>query len=47
MEALDDKGTWDLVPLPTRKKVIGCRWVFTVKFNPYGSVARLKVHLIA
>ena len=47
MEALDDKGTWDLVPLPTRKKDIGCRWVFTVKFNPDGSVARLKVRLVA
>ena len=23
MQALDD--TWDLVPIPTRKKVIGCR----------------------
>ena len=26
MHALDDSGTWDLVPLPTRKKAIGCCW---------------------
>ena len=35
------------MPLPTRKKVIGCRWVFAVKFNPDGSVARLKACLVA
>ena len=47
MQALDDNGTWDLVPLPTEKKVIGCRWVFAVKFNPDRSVAILKARLVA
>ena len=47
MQALDDNGTWDLVPLPTRKKTIGCRWVFAVKFNLDGPVARLKTRLVA
>ena len=35
-----------MLPLPTRKKTIGCRWVFVVKFNPDGSVARLKACLV-
>ena len=47
MYALDDNGTWDLVPLPTRNKAIGCRWVFAMKFNPDGSVTRLKARLVA
>ena len=47
MQALDDNGTWDLVPLPTGKKTIDCRWVFAVKFNPVGSIARLKARLVA
>ena len=47
MDALIDNGTWDLVHLPARKKAIGCRWVFTVKVNPDGSIARLKAHLVA
>ena len=47
MDALTDNGTWDLVRLPARKKVIGCRWVFTVKVNHDGSIARPKVCLIA
>ena len=33
--------------LPIGKKAISCRWVFTVKFNPDGFVARLKVRLVA
>ena len=47
MQALDDNGTWDLVPLPTRKKAIGCHWVFSIMFNLDGYVVRLKVHLVA
>ena len=47
MQALDDNDTWDLVPLPTIKKAIGCRWVFVVKFNLDGFVARLKARFVA
>ena len=47
MQALDDNGMWDLVPLPTGKKAICCLWVFAVKFNPDGSVARMKACLVA
>ena len=36
-----------LVPLPTGKKVIGCRWVFAVNFNLDGSVVRLKARLVS
>ena len=39
MQALDDNSTWDLVPLPKRKKTIVCHWVFAIKFNLDGSVA--------
>ena len=35
------------MPLPIGKKAISCYWVFTVKFNPDGFVARLKVRLVA
>ncbi|XP_065880880.1 retrovirus-related Pol polyprotein from transposon TNT 1-94 isoform X1 [Euphorbia lathyris] len=47
MNALDDNGTWDLVHLPVGKKPVGCRWVFAVKVNSDGSVARLKARLVA
>ena len=47
MQALDDNSTWNLVPLPTSKKAIGCRWVFAAKFNSNGSMARLKACFVA
>ncbi|OIT02030.1 putative mitochondrial protein, partial [Nicotiana attenuata] len=42
IHALEDNHTWDLVDLPKGKKPVGYKWVFTVKVNPDGSVARLK-----
>nr|CAD1833850.1 unnamed protein product [Ananas comosus var. bracteatus] len=47
MMVLDANGTWELVPLPADKRAIGCKWVFTVKMNPDGSVARLKARIVA
>ena len=46
MNALVDNGTWE-VCLPARKKAIGCHWVFTMKVNPNGFIARLKAPLVA
>nr|GEV49467.1 hypothetical protein [Tanacetum cinerariifolium] len=45
MNALYHNGTWALVDLPAHKKPIGCKWVFSVKMNPDGSIARLKARL--
>ena len=47
MDALTDNGTWDLVRLLAGKKAISCRWVFTMKFNLDGSIARLKARFVA
>ena len=47
MSALLQNKTWDLTDLPPGKQVVGCRWVFTVKHNPDGSVERLKARLVA
>ncbi|XP_061348292.1 uncharacterized protein LOC133293706 [Gastrolobium bilobum] len=47
MKALQKNSTWDLVPLPTGKKPIGCKWVFTVKLKADGSLDRYKARLVA
>ena len=47
MQALEDNGTWELVPLPLGKTTVGCRWVYTVKVGPNGQVDRLKARLVA
>jgi transposase InsO family protein len=36
-----------LITLPPNKKTVGCKWVYTVKFHPDGSVERLKARLVA
>jgi hypothetical protein len=47
MKALHHNGAGELVPLPPNKKTIGCKWVYTVKFHPNGSIEQLKAQLIA
>jgi hypothetical protein len=39
--------TWDLVPLPPSKSVVGCRWVYKIKTNSNGSIERYKTRLVA
>lgn len=45
--ALIQQGTWSLVPLPPNAPVIGCKWIYRIKKNSDGSVARYKARLVA
>ncbi|XP_068490296.1 uncharacterized mitochondrial protein AtMg00820-like [Phaseolus vulgaris] len=47
MNALQNNGTWELVPLPSRKSVVGCRWIFAIKVGCDGTIDRLKARLVA
>lgn len=31
--ALQRNNTWDLIELPAGKKVVGCKWVYTVNIK--------------
>ena len=46
MEALVKNGTWELVSLPQNKNVLGSKWVFTIKYNSDGSIAKHKIKLV-
>jgi len=45
--ALMDNKTWSLVPLPSGRHAIGCKWVFRLKQNPDGSINKYKARLVA
>lgn len=47
MQALERNKTWELIDLLEGKKLVGCKWVFTVKYQSDGSVERYKARLVA
>jgi len=46
VDALLSQGTWNLVTAPPRSDIGGCKWIFTVKRQPDGTVNRYKARLI-
>lgn len=47
LRALDHTHTWDLVPLPTGKHPISCKWVYKIKTLADGTIDRYKARLVA
>ncbi|GAU16205.1 hypothetical protein TSUD_298370 [Trifolium subterraneum] len=47
LTALEKNNTWTLVPLPSHKHAIGCKWVFKLKLHANGSIERYKARLVA
>lgn len=45
--ALLKNRTWILTTLPPGKNLIGCTWVFKLKFHISGAIARQKARLVA
>ena len=47
MRALEKNQTWEVTGLPKGKKTLGCKWVFTIKYNSNGTLEQYKVWLVA
>ncbi|XP_039158995.1 vacuolar-processing enzyme [Eucalyptus grandis] len=47
LKALTNNHTWDLLPLPSHRKLIGCQWVYKIKYRANGSIERYKAGLVA
>lgn len=46
-DALLQNQTWSLVPVTSHMKIVGCKWVFRVKWNAKGSIDCHKARLVA
>ncbi|PKU73657.1 Retrovirus-related Pol polyprotein from transposon TNT 1-94 [Dendrobium catenatum] len=46
-QALQEQGTWELVPPSPQQNVLGCKWTFRIKLNSDGTVSRYKARLVA
>ena len=46
-QSLLDNHTWQLVPAPTNRKLVTCKWLLRKKFHADGSVSRYKARLVA
>ncbi|PKU80692.1 Retrovirus-related Pol polyprotein from transposon TNT 1-94 [Dendrobium catenatum] len=45
--ALQQQGTWSLVPRPPNSSVLGCKWTYKTKTHADGSIAKYKARLVA
>nr|KYP42260.1 Retrovirus-related Pol polyprotein from transposon TNT 1-94 [Cajanus cajan] len=46
-DALIKNQTWKLVPLPSNRTLIGCKWVYCIKENHDGTINKYKARLVA
>lgn len=44
---LQKTETWDLVAVSEQMNVVGCRWVFTIKYNSDDTIDKYKARIVA
>ena len=44
--ALKRNETWERCILPKEKRVVGCKWVFSIKYHANGTIERYKARLV-
>jgi len=47
ISVLESNQTWEIILLPKDKTVIGCEWVFKIKYKADGIIERYKARLVA
>jgi hypothetical protein len=46
LDQIEMNDTWELVPRPTNKNVIGSKWVYKIKMNEQENILRNKARLV-
>ena len=46
LDQIEKNETWELVPRPEDKNIVGTKWIFKNKFNQDGQVIRNKARLV-
>ena len=47
LRSMSTNKVWDLVEIPDRVKLVGCKWVYKTKCDSKGKVERFKARLAA
>jgi hypothetical protein len=47
MISIEKNQTWKLVNMPKKKKAVGLKWVFKIKYNEDGSIQKHKARIVA
>ena len=47
LDALTKNHIWDLITLPPRQSMIGCKWIYKIKTRSDGPIERYKARLVA
>ena len=47
LDVFSKNHNWDLVTLPPRKSVVGCKWIYKIKTRSDGSIEHYKARLVA
>ena len=46
-KSLQDNETWELVPFPSKRKLVQCKWVYRKKMDSNDSYIKYKAYLVS
>ena len=47
LKSMSSKKVWDVGEIPTGAKMVGCKWVYKIKYDSKGNIEKFKARLVA